>query len=381
MNLFEEKRRNYKGPANQAEPTWDYFDRSARQDVSCIRSTLNEWFQLVPARHQHELKENFKSGFGAAFFELYLLRMLTNLGYEVEIHPSLPQTRHKPDFYAARGDLAFFLEATVARDESDEERRRRAVVNQFCDSLNNFHSPCFLHISRLKFERAEQLVPRRVKAFLERTFKEGGLGLSLAEPRLDPESYPTVRFQDQGVLIDFLLIPKSDEIRADPSVGTIGGQSVTELEGVKGTVRSSLLAKSTRYGELGAPYVVAVNIPSHKQWVGWHDVVEAIWGDLTLVSYGPGTRDVARRGTGVWKGPQGPQNTRLSAALVSRVHPWSMGDDRPKLFQNPWARFPLPQDALPVDLWIPEGTFKPRFSEGLLPRELVGVEAGWPKCA
>ena len=354
MNLFDEKKRDYKGPANLAEPTWDYFDRSALQEVGCIRATLNAWFQLVPACHQHEIKRSFQSGFEAAFFELYLLRMLTNLGYEVTIHPSVPDTGCKPDFYAIRGDLAFFLEATVARDESDEEKGQRAVENRLYDYLDDLTSPYFFPIVQLEIEPGVQPAAKRVKAFLKRELEE-------ITPDLPPAG-KVLRFRDDGVLIDFQPIPKPSEIRDDPTKRNIGLYPMeTRCGGMAGSIRSSLLNKSTRYGDLRAPYVVAVNIAS-KWFYDWPEVVDALFGGLTL-------------DTGVWRGPNGrPQNTRLSAVLASLVCPWSMGNERPKLFQNPKARFPLLHNALPVDLWPPDGT----FAEGLSPSELVGVAAGWP---
>lgn len=382
MNLFDDKKRTHGGPADHAESSWEYLDRSARQDVRHIRSLLNEWFQLVPSSHQYELKSNFQSDFEAAFFELYLFRMLTYLGYRVKIHPSLPHTQRSPDFYATRDGVDFFLEATVARDESDEESRRRAVAKNLYDYLNELHSPYFLRISRLEIDPNAQPKLRAIKAFLKREAKERDPDLTSAGNGL--HNYPTVRFQDPEqdpeVLIDFQLIPKPLEIRDDPTKRNIGlYPPETRWGGVTSTVRSSVLNKSTRYGELPKPYVVAVNINSH--WFDWSDAVNALSGDLNLVSRGPGTPDVAKRGTGVWHGPRAPQNTRLSAVLVSKVHPWSMGDERPKLFHHPWGRQPLPQGALPVDVWIPEGTIEPRFSSGRSPKDLVGVEAGWPSFA
>ena len=81
---------------------------------------------------------------------------------------------------------------------------------------------------------------------------------------------------------------------------------------------------------------------------------------------------------GAWKGPGGPINTRVSAVLsTERLTPWSVGQRQARLIVNPWARKPLPELALGIDVLCPEGDMLRRFPGESL-RTLFGLPEGWP---
>ncbi|GAH72403.1 unnamed protein product, partial [marine sediment metagenome] len=56
-----------------------------------------------------------------------------------------------------------------------------------------------------------------------------------------------------------------------------------------------------------------------------------------------------RKPNGAWYGPNGPQNKRVSAALIAvNLYPWSIAKVTPILWHNPWASCPLATDTWPL---------------------------------
>jgi hypothetical protein len=140
-------------------------------------------------------------------------------------------------------------------------------------------------------------------------------------------------------------------------------------------IRDAVIGKATRYGDLDLPYVVAVNATS--DFADEEDAVDALFGPLaTIVPEEGDEHEFARLADGVWKG--GGQNTRVSAVLsTERLTPWSVGQARARLIINPWARKPLPELALGVDVLRLQGPVLRRFPGKDL-RTIFGCPEGWP---
>ena len=110
--------------------------------------------------------------------------------------------------------------------------------------------------------------------------------------------------------------------------------------------------------------------------------MDALFGTeiVSVQQTADGFEDRVRRDTdGVWYGPRGPVNTRVSGVLsTERLGPWSLGQRRARLFVNPWARRPLV--ASPLDIDVRE------FRDEQLHRtagssiaELLDLPEGWPE--
>ena len=55
IKLFDSIDRPYLGPANNRENTYDYYNRSGRQDISIVRDKLEEWFSAIPDNEKSEI--------------------------------------------------------------------------------------------------------------------------------------------------------------------------------------------------------------------------------------------------------------------------------------------------------------------------------------
>lgn len=155
--LFDEKQRVDVDPSHHNENTFNYYDRSARKDVSNIRQLLNKWYLGYPVNEQIELKSRFKKTFSSAFYELFIYQLFKHQGFEIEIHPEIPNSNKRPDFLLKKETVEFYLEAKEARDKSKEEEASENRNNQVYDSLNKIKSPnFFLKIDELVLKTTRQ---------------------------------------------------------------------------------------------------------------------------------------------------------------------------------------------------------------------------------
>ncbi len=113
------------------------------------------------------------------------------------------------------------------------------------------------------------------------------------------------------------------------------------------------------------------------------DVLNALFGEEAIeYTVGPqmdfNTR-MTRRPNGVWIDKSGTQNTRISAVLLARsISPHSVATARLELVHNPWAQFPLLDEALlKLTQYKPEGREMVKYP-GLRPRDIFGLSNEWP---
>lgn len=155
--LYDEKMRVDLDPSNHYENTFDYYDRSARKDVSNVRRILNKWFLTYPVSEQSELKSRFKKTFSSAFYELFIYQLFSHQGIDIEVHPEIPNSNKRPDFLLKKGNVEFYMEAKEARNKSAGEEAIEKRINQVYDSLNKIKSPNFyLKINELLLKSNKQ---------------------------------------------------------------------------------------------------------------------------------------------------------------------------------------------------------------------------------
>ncbi|MCK4820058.1 hypothetical protein KA005_30110, partial [bacterium] len=103
MMLFDEIERTDTTSAKHKMKEYEYLNVSARPEAEDCRATVEEWFLTFPQEEKEEIKARICSNddrqFQSAFFELFLYRLLTKIGCNVEIHPSMKgDTLKTPDF-------------------------------------------------------------------------------------------------------------------------------------------------------------------------------------------------------------------------------------------------------------------------------------------
>ena len=338
-SLFDSVDRNDMDAASQSEATFPYLNRTARSPMDLVREKLESWFVDFPAEGRNELRARFRSKNDedhlSAFFELYCHALLAAQGYRAEIHPTSCSTKADthPDFLVSKADKPlFYFEATSAHVSKKEVavQSRRAQLH---DAVNRIDLPgCFIGMS-IRNEGTESLPSKPVRKFLA------------TQARLKREGQNTTtvtrhEFRSDGWRIEFSLHPLAESER-NPSrpIGIVS--TPAKFARCDTSILKSLKKKSGKYGELPLPYVIAVNCTDH--FSDQEDIYEALFGKQV---YRPNCDSDEKQavpvgwdGNGFWLGPNGYQNSRVSAVLVAiGLLPWTIGSAHPYLWLNPYPK-------------------------------------------
>lgn len=386
--LFPEVERNDTGPRPYSEPQYSYLNRSARPEASRVRECLEGWFSHYPEGERPAFIAAFQSPidsqFIAAAYELYLHELLRRLGYDVEVHPENPTGKSdRPDFLAKHSEhLDLYLEAVLATDMSDTERGAEARKAVVYDALNKL-GPTDFFIG-MEMRGAPETPPpgKKLRKALAKWLSELDADAVSAEAEAKGHSaFPTRDFEHEGWHLTFSAIPKSKSNRGKAGVRPIGFQFLgAKMVSTWEAIRDSIVDKGSKYGELPAPFVVAVNVG--KFHVDKIDVIQALFGqEQFFVSPGQPSAEpeMERAPNGAWTSAKGPRYRRISAVLISSdVHPWSMAARSARLHHNPWAIQQCVGSICCLPQCIPQGN-EMKDIDGTQPREILGLPKGWPE--
>jgi hypothetical protein len=388
--LFEDVPRTDPTPARHAEDVFSFLSRVRGDGWQCVRVVLNEWFDHCPPSQQDQLRARLTAGDSRqaldAFWELYLHEVLLRQGFTVSEHPVMPGTGNHPDFFVEREGEAFYLEATIVHEASDERAFERRVAPVY-DALNELDSPNFFldidvltagrttpPVGRMRLELSEWLRSLDPDAWIPR----GDAATFDQLPRLDWQRL------DWG--ISFTALPIKPEARGKPDhrpVGMMSGHGGWVDDHL--AMRDSLSRKAKRYGELATPYVIA--ICSLRGTTGEDEIRRALFGSASEHSEAlregrlpSGLRSDAHHG--LWLDQTGPRHRGVSAVLAAtHVTPWTIARFTPRLYHNPWAQHPfttsLPFASTRLDLTSGSLIASP---SPLTPSAMLGLSEDWPGC-
>jgi len=384
MILFSNTTRTEIDSAGYAESHFIYLDRSARPEAQEIRKVLENWFCRYPDSEKDNLIRRFRSkddnNFLSAFFELYLHELFLCLNYSVVVHPAaeLGSTKH-PDFLVKNqiGE-EFYVEAVLAKDESDVDTASEARMNVVYDVINKLESLHFLIGMNIKGAPKTSPPTRKLKDQLSK-WLEGLNPESIIEcfNQHGLDALPKLLFSFEDWEIEFKPIPKSVSVKEKTCADTIGLMTFDEWKGCtcKETIRDAIRKKASRYGLLEKPYIIALNVITIR--LDHTHVMEALFGteQYTVSFESPSEHEsrMTRARDGVLFGPDGPQNTRVSAVLVVKsVNPWNIAFRDICIYHNPWARKPYSGSlAILSEVILKDGFLK--FKQGKHPLEVFGL--------
>jgi len=380
MTLFDDKNRTYLEPATHNENTYDYFDRSARQDVSNVRQVLNEWFENYPLTEKHELKSRFKKTFSSAFYELFIYTLFSHQGFEITIHPEVPNSNKRPDFLLKKDDIEFYIEAKEAKDESSEQQSIKRRTNQIYDSLNTIQSPnFFLRISELTLKTTRQPTTKKIINIVENELKsiEPDKVTELIQ-NYGLDGSPHLQIEDSDLKLVISLIPK------DPSYRNSGGRPIgtypfdTYWGGAEGSIKNSFAKKAKRYGKLDKPYIICINAIGSR-FSGEDDVENAVWGSSALSwSDDPNNPDekLVRQKDGLFLSNKGPIFQNISGILVTYAVAFNIPVSKYWLIKHPFSNQVLDFGIFDMTYqYVKDG--KISTNQGKTVGEILNINTGW----
>lgn len=356
MQLFDAINRSDPRLRQPGESEFGFLNQSARSFCGVERAYLEEWFARYPPQEQAELRARFRdatdAGHLSAFYELYLHELLISLGFTVTVHPAVAGGDGKrPDFLVRKdGVPLFYVEARLVM-QSNEETAEQARIEQVYRTLEGLHSPNFFlniecHGGPKTPPSASKLRPK-----LERWLQGLDPDLVAQAARIGGlASLPAFSWTHDGWSVVFRALPKSPQARGVPGLRPLGlVTSGFALSTLHEAMASAVRAKSTKYSQLGLPYLVALNVVD----IGMEDVhiSDALLGSGNYGCCGPDGTLVKRQlqDGGAFLGASGPLNTRVSGVLLSHyLWAWNIHDGSPELIHNPFAALPIQPDLWPL---------------------------------
>lgn len=386
MHLFDDFQRDDDSLAGYCEPHYVFLNRTARDGADRLRTELETWFARYPQEHKVKLSGDFRSRDNrqhlAAFFELLLYEFLRRLGCRVEVHPELLHTTNRPEFLVTQPDgTQFYLEATIATYESDEEAGARKRINQVYDVLNRRIKTTDFYLW-LEVDGAPETQPpaRELAHFLNQKLQSiDPDDLAAAYESGGPDTRPCWSYEHSGWKITFRPIPKKPEVRDRPTLRPIGMVSgIWQLQDHRTPLRDALVNKAARYGITDLPFIVAVNA---METIDDIDIMEALFGREqwhVSISDTDVPPVVSRVPDGLWTGTGGPRNINVSAVLLcKRLVPWSICQFKPRLYHNPWATIPYDGVMTQLPQSVPQNG-RMISVDGRSICSIFGFEDQWP---
>lgn len=356
QTLFDDIERTDATPATHQESDFEFLNRVAGVYWEHPRALMQEWLDRIPGEQEYnDLLQRFRSRdneqFRSAFLELYLHEILVRSGYTVEIHPEVPGSNRRPDFLAARDDLRFFVEAIAPGSAPADKAaaQRRAVL---FDTVNRLNDPNFLLWLVELDEGKSPPASARLRKDLRRWLGE----LDPDAPWVGKEA-PTRRWKHDGWAVTFRAIPKKPEARGtklnDRAIGVYGHTGVDFINDAP-AIKKALMAKHREYGDLGAPFIVAVGTYSHDT-DRWHSS-NALYGHIAVqigeAPDGSTVTEEVRQPDGFFGTPPEWTNRNVSGVLlVNQLMPYHVQRAETTLW-----RHPNPDHELPEAIGLPGDT-------------------------
>jgi hypothetical protein len=380
MKLFDDNERVDLDPSFHNENPYDYYDRSARTDISNVRQLLNSWFSTYPDKEKKEIKSRFKKTFSSAFYELFIYQLFKCQGFEIEIHPEIPGSMKHPDFLLKKGNIEFYLEAKEARDKSEAEEALDKRINHVYDSLNKIKSPNFLlKIDELILKSSQQPSTKKAIEKIETDLaKYDPDDLSDKLTKLGLDGAVRIEFENPDLKLVVALIPKI------PSARNLEGRPIGMYPfesfwgGSEDSIKDSFTKKSKRYGNLDKPYFICINAIGIKG-AGDFDVEGALWGSIAYTwSTDPNNRDerLERKLDGIFLEPKGPRSKNVSGVLVTKAMEFNIHIAQHWFARHPFADNPIDFDIFDLTYqYVDSGEIKKKPKKTI--SEILDVNSDW----
>lgn len=382
--IFDAIDRHDRRPAEHNETSFAFLNRVPGGYWEEARRLVQAWAdRLADPAEYNELRQRFRSRddeqFRSAYLELYLHESLIRAGYAVTIHPPLAHTTRTPDFLAERDGRRLYVEAIApgAAAETKAAARRRADLFDVVDRLR--HPNFMLWLDKLEEGETPPAAAKLRKAL--RHWLDG----------LDPDAITSIEgaplwsWHDNGWAVRFRPIPKRPDVRGvremDRSIGVYGHTEVSVVDDAP-AIRAALTEKHRAYGDLGAPFVIAVGTYIHDT-ERWHSTA-AMYGAVSIQWYEDDTgqtvtREVRQPGGYFGQPPQWDHTNVSGVLLVNQLMPYSVPRADVTLWRHPAPLHPLPHSlGLPVADLALNGTTLVETQPDLEPSEFFELTDPWP---
>ena len=369
-------------PQLYREDTFAFLNRVSGLLWDRIRGELELWYEAFPDE-TGDVRARFRSRLPsqhfAAWWELYLHRLFSRLGFEIEVHPTVKGSTGRPDFTITRDGESLYVEAVMVESGIQEPGRHPLREAYVLDAINQIKAPAFLLSVQFKSVGVQSAPLRRltdpIVAWLHRLAENIDDLYEASNSGAEPQA-TEVAAGDWRLALR--VIPLAPDQRNLPYHRLIGiGPITTGRTDDEERLGKALRRKRKRYGAPDRPLLVAALAVSGT--MDDQSVAAALYGAGTL-SINLDTRETRydRTPNGVWVGRRGLIGRRVSGVLMGHsLGMYSIGSVLPRLWHHPapnhpvTTEFPFPTAHVVDDhLDYRDGT--------VTASDLLGIRVDWP---
>jgi hypothetical protein len=185
-------------------------------------------------------------------------------------------------------------------------------------------------------------------------------------------------YEYEGISIRVKPIPKN--LLKGKLGNLIGSQMYgVRLVNTKKAIRKVIKRKSSRYGKVKKPYLLAINLMSMS--CDYEDIFDALFGTeqftIDLDKLGSENPRPSRLNDGMWTKNFG---TRLSGVIVCRyLSPWTVYHQNSTLFLNPWAQLPYDGKLLQFNHAKTTDMKTYKLYQGVDLKDILELPTNWPE--
>lgn len=379
-SLFDSFERTCLEFAKHNDNTYEYYNNSARTDMSKVRDTLERWFHNYPEEEKKELKNRFKKDFDSSFYELFLHELFCKLGYDITIHPDLLSSPKKPDFLISKDNLELYIEAKVVKGKTMEQEAFERKRNELYDNLNKLNTKdFFLKIEDVCFLTQKQPGTKEMIKCIEEELKK--IDPDILREELEKngiKNLPKIEYKNRDVHIIVSPIPVSPSTREE-KIRPIGIYPAEAFwGGGEESLKESIKKKAKRYGKLDKPFIVCLNSLDIRT-SGKIDVDNAIWGTVAFSwSTNPESKDEKwiRQLDGVFCDKKGVRLKNLTGVFISKVCPHNIPVANYWLYEHPFSENKMDFDKIGLKFnYISEGKIINNTGDNI--GDILGIPKDW----
>ena len=381
MSLCNEQREKAHSKRRNGETLLEFLYRSDRPEIPPICQLLEDWFQGYPLEQRQQLQRRLRSRrddeFHSAFLELYLFTLLRKFRFDVEVPQASADEEKTEDFQIRRNrQLLCRIEATHVGQE-EKHAWQDDFQEELQRSLDKAQTNGVWFFVCIEGSFDSQPRCAKVRRQFQNWHKKHRVGIvSALAGGATPTELPRFQIAEAGANIT--ITPQGVGPASDNPVA-VWSRGVRCMHTDEKLCRA-LNRKASRYGTMKVPFLVAASL---CEMADERDFANALLGKEAFMVSVAGDSPPApfRQPDGLWWGPKGPQNTRVSAVLlVAELFPWSVAARQPIVYHNPWAEHPLPPDILPLTQMLPDNA-KGQYERcrGQPMHEILGLPEHWPR--
>lgn len=358
MTIFNQSKERLDTSAKlHTQTNYQYLNQSGTPYAQKIREVLNNCFDLYDydEAEKKEILQRIRGSnevnFHSACFELFVNALLVNQGYKLLPHPVLEHSAKHPDFLVTSPSGEKFYLELVTGVEDTHSSHLNSILDVFeKNSHPNFFisiqhnngemssSPKTSDLKRTIFNWLDSLNPDEVLDEIKEGMKNNTGSIF---------DGPSIKWTHEAFEIKMTALPVSLEKRGKTTrLYGISSSGVVCLNNDE-IIRSSLKAKSGRYGDLDKPFIIATALrPSHfKFGIDEDDKKQALLGSYQpILNLETNTSEINFSGQGFWIYNSKPINTRVSGVwFFNNIDCYSLEGLESDLFINPWSQINLNQ--------------------------------------